>query len=124
MQESAVSDTSQAMAWVQCPCDAAGNVDPTTTQFCMAPVLELSHRGVRLVLPRPVMPDSQLRFEIRLESGKFSSSMVARIVGGRRGKAVDQWLMDCELLEPLTDETLDLLRAKSPSGSPVPSPKA
>jgi hypothetical protein len=108
-----VSHSIERRAWVQCPCNAEGNPDLTTAHFCMAPVLALSSHSVRLVLPRPIVLGTRLRFEIRLDSGKFSPFLVARVLRGHRTPEAGQWSTECELADPLTSEALDLLWPKA-----------
>jgi hypothetical protein len=75
-------------------------------EYQQAWIMNLSKTGVGLVSPRP-LPAGVL-LTIRMRGAKGSVDLTAHVVHCT-SQSPNEWLIGCELLQPLQDEVLDTL---------------
>jgi hypothetical protein len=71
-------------------------------------LLDLSTRGVGMLLPEPLSPETLVVVQLKSNDGQRSYALPARVIHATTQPTGD-WLVGCEFADPLTADDLDAL---------------
>jgi hypothetical protein len=108
-QLEAVPRNRRAAVRYKCPPATLGRITPVEKlEYQRAWVVDLSLKGVGLLLTRPLEIGTQIAILLKSATQKRSFELVGRVVHATL-QASSDWLIGCELAKPLTEEELDAL---------------